>query len=109
MFDPTTFRGESATTERIDAHRATARRVLRELFEIDADTLGLSDATTLSDLSEHVPAGAAVVMTARAWAICVKERVFANFGIDCEVDEPLVELLVRLESAEHGIRFVSQN
>jgi len=104
MFDPMDSSTEVLSSERIDAHRATARRVLKALFELEAQNLQLSDATTLADF-----AGVLGVARAPAWAIRVKEQVYAHFGIDCEVDEPLVDMLVRLESAEHGVRLVRQD
>jgi len=104
MFDPMDSGTEVCSTERIDAHRATARRVLKALFELEAQHVQLSDATTLADF-----AGVLGVACARAWTIRVKEQVYAHFGIDCEVDEPLVDMLVRLESAEHGVRLVRQD
>lgn len=104
MYDASDFRTQGSSTERMDAHRATARRVLRELFGLDEQDVRLTDATTLSDFAGRVSNGAAASCSARAWAISVKERVYAQYGIDCEVDEPFVDLLVRLETAEHGVR-----
>ena len=104
MYDSSDLRNEGSSTERVDVHRTTARRVLRELFDLDERKVGLTDATTLSDFAGLVLNGAATSSSARAWAIGVKEQVYAHYGIDCEVDEPFVDLLVRLESAEHGVR-----
>lgn len=104
MYDSSDFRTEGSSTERVDAHRTTAHRVLRELFGLDERDVGLTDATTLSDFAQVVLNGAASGSSARAWAINVKEQVYAYYGIDCEVDEPFVDLLVRLETAEHGVR-----
>ena len=104
MYGSSDFRSEGPSTERMDAHRATARRVLRELFGLEEQDVGLTDATTLSDFAELVSKATAASCSIRAWAIGVKERVYAHYGIDCEVDEPFVDLLVRLETAEHGVR-----
>jgi len=104
MYGSNDLRAEGSSTERVDAHRLTARRVLRELFDLDEQGVGLTDATTLSDFARFALNGAATNASARAWAICVKEKVYAQYGIDCEIDEPLVDLLVRLETAEHGVR-----
>ncbi len=108
MYESSDFRTEGSSTERVDAHRTTARRVLRELFGLDERDLGLTDATTLSDFAQVVLNGAVTGPSARAWAIGVKEQVYAYYGIDCEVDEPFVDMLVRLETAEHGVRLTHQ-
>jgi len=108
MFDPKDSVTEASSTERMDAHRATARRVLNALFEVDAQDVPLTDATALSDFAGHSLTGASGTTSMSAWAIRVKEQVYAYFGIDCEVDEPLVDVLVRLETAEHGVRLVRQ-
>jgi len=108
MYVSTDSHIEGASTQRMDAHRATARRVLKELFDLEADAVDLTDATTLSDFAQNSATSAAASGSLRAWAIRVKEQVYAYFGIDCEVDEPLVDVLVRLEAAEHGVRFAHQ-
>jgi hypothetical protein len=108
MYVSSDFRTEGSSTERVDAHRLTARRVLRDLFGLEEQDVGLTDATTLSDFAKLALNGTATSSSARAWAIGVKEQVYAHYGIDCEVDEPFVDLLVRLESAEHGVRLTRQ-
>ena len=108
MYVPSDLRTEGSSTERVDAHRLTARRVLRDLFGLGEQDVGLTDATTLSDFAKIALNGAAAASSERAWAIRVKEQVYANYGIDCEVDEPFVDLLVRLETAEHGVRLSRQ-
>jgi len=109
MFDPESCRSEIASTELIDAFRGTARRVLKDLFDLDDQSVPLTDVTTLSDLSGRALVGTVGTLSSRAWAIQVKEQVYARYGISCEIDEPLVDLLVRLESADHGVRLVRQD
>ena len=108
MYDSSDLRIEGSSTERVNAHCSTARRVLKDLFGLEVQDVGLTDATTLSDFAKIVLNGAAATSSLRAWAIGVKEQVFAHYGIDCEVDEPFVDLLVRLETAEHGVRLTRQ-
>ena len=108
MFDLKDSVTEASSTERMDAHRATARRVLKALFDVDMQDAPLTDATALSDFAGHGLPGIPGTVSTSAWAIRVKEQVYAYFGIDCEVDEPLVDVLVRLETAEHGVRLVRQ-
>ncbi|SPE34558.1 hypothetical protein SBBP1_730052 [Burkholderiales bacterium] len=109
MFDPVSCTTQSASTELVDAFRGTAKRVLKDLFDLEPESIALSDVTTLSDLSGHAIVGMTGALSPRAWAIGVKEQVYARYGISCEVDEPLIDLLVRLETADHGVRLVRQD
>jgi Ribonuclease G/E len=104
MYSSRPSQSENPGAQAVDSHRGTAQRLLRDLFGLDLEHVLISDMTTLSDLVGHVLAGKDPAASARAWAIRVKEQVFAHFGIDCEADEPLLDLLVRLESAERGVR-----
>src|SRR5271169_474560 len=98
MYDPVASGTELASTELVDSLRGTAKRVLKDLFDLDVEGVVLSDVTTLSDLRGHALVGIAGAVSPRAWAISVKEQVFARYGISCEIDEPLIDLLVRLET-----------
>lgn len=97
MFEQASPGVAGAQRERVDAFRAGARRVLKDLFNLDADRVVLSDETTLLDLAEDA-AGV-------AGATRIKQLVYANYGITCEADEPLVDVLARLATAERGVRY----
>ena len=43
-------------------------------------------------------------LTPMGWRIRVRDRVFAYFGVTCDVDEPLSTLIARIELAERGVR-----
>lgn len=100
MFDLPPPHAETTPSERMDGYRQTARRVLKDLFNLEVSGLSLSDNTTLLDFAEDAVEDCDF---SRVWALCLKEQVYARYGIACEADEPLVDVLARLESAEHGV------
>jgi hypothetical protein len=86
--------------KRKPARPGTARRVLQQLFGIDPATIDESRA--LADFEGcNLPGGPA--LTPREWRIRVKDCVFACYGVDCDIDEPLSTLVARIELAEHGV------
>jgi hypothetical protein len=107
MFDRPPSHVDSTGNERMDAFRASARRVLMALFNLDVAGLAISDNTTLLDFAEDAAAEDACFL--RVWAECIKQQVLSHFGISCEAHEPLVDVLARIESAEHGERYSREN
>lgn len=93
-----------AVAARVEQFRAAARRVLRDLFNLDADSVAISDETTLLDFAQDEDCERADSEFAMIWGNCLKGQIFERYGINCEPDEPLVNLLARLETAEHGVR-----
>jgi hypothetical protein len=84
-----------------EARRGTARRVLRQLFGIDPAEI--DESGTLADFEGCKLPDTAMPLTGMGWRIRVKDRVFACFGVTCDVDEPLSTLITRIELAEHGV------
>jgi hypothetical protein len=99
MFDRPPTQIDAAGNERVDQFRGAAQRVLKELFNLDVAGTVISDNTTLLDFAEDAAEDACF---SRVWAECIKQQVFARFGIACEAHEPLVDVLARLETAERG-------
>jgi hypothetical protein len=93
-----------AVAGRVEQFRAAARRVLRDLFNLDADRCAISDETTLLDFAGEEDSGTPDIEYSMIWGNCLKNQIFERYGINCEPDEPLVNLLARLETAEHGVR-----
>ena len=83
------------------ARVGTARRVLQQLFGVEPATI--DESCALADFEGCNPPGAPV-LTPMAWRIWVKDRVFACYGVDCQIDEPLSTLVARIELAERGVR-----
>jgi hypothetical protein len=101
MFEVPTLERRAGAGERVDDFRASAQRVLKELFNVDIDGIVISDNTTLLDFAEDAAEDAGF---SRVWAECIKQEVFARYGITCEAHEPLVDVLARLETAERGVK-----
>jgi hypothetical protein len=79
---------------------ATARRVLQHLLGIEL--AAIDEACALADFEGcNLPDGPA--LTPMEWRIRVKERVFACYGVDCHIDEPLSTLAARIELTERGV------
>jgi hypothetical protein len=106
MLDSPTHPIDAPASERVDAFRGSAQRVLKELFNLDVTGIVISDNTTLLDFVEDAGEDACFY---RVWAECIKQQVFARFGIECEAHEPLVDVLARLETAERGIRYTRED
>jgi hypothetical protein len=85
-----------------EAHPATVRRVLQQLFHIDA--AAIDDAWTLGDFEGCNLPNVTEKLTRMGWRIRVRDRVFACFGVSCDIDEPLSDLAARIELAERGVR-----
>jgi len=84
-----------------EAQPSTVRRVLQQLFEIDATAI--DESWTLADFEGcHLP-DATEPLTRMGWRIRVQERVFACFGVTCDIDEPLSDLAARIDLAERGV------
>lgn len=85
-----------------EARAGTVRKVLQQLFDIDAVTVDESwaladfEGCNLPDVTEK--------LTRMGWRIRVQDRVFACFGVTCDIDEPLSDLVARIELAERGVR-----
>ena len=84
-----------------EARLSTARRVLQELFDVDLATI--DESGTLADYEGCDLPDVTEPLTRMAWRIRVKDRIFACFGVHCEIDEPLSTLLARIELAECGV------
>ena len=83
------------------ARPGTAHRVLQQILGIDL--AGINESCALADFEGcNLPDGPA--LTAMEWRIRVKERVYACYGVDCHIDEPLSTLAARIELAERGVR-----
>jgi hypothetical protein len=85
-----------------DARPSTARRVLQQLFDIDP--AAIDDAWTLADFEGCNLPAVSEPLTRMGWCIRVRDRVFACFGVTCDIDEPLSDLVARIELAERGVR-----
>jgi hypothetical protein len=85
-----------------EARPGTARRVLRQLFEIDLPAI--DESGSLADYEGCDLPDVTEPLSRMGWRIRVKDRVFSCFGVDCEIDEPLSTLLARIELAESGVR-----
>ena len=95
--------GVYARAPREDESRpATARLVLRQLF--DVDLAEIDESGTLADFEGCNLPYAAGPLTRMAWRIRVKDRVFSCFGVSCDIEEPLSTLIARIELAERGVR-----
>jgi len=79
-----------------------ARRILLALF--DEDDLPFGPATTLSDFVGERIAGGVAVDGGRAWCIAVKDRIYAHFGVHCEVDELIEVVCARIRASERNVR-----
>jgi hypothetical protein len=83
------------------ARSGTARRILRQLFGLEPSAI--DESCALVDFEgcslPHVPG----VLSPMEWRIHVKDRVYACYGVDCDVDEPLSTLVARVDLAEHGV------
>jgi len=80
----------------------TARRVLRQI--LDLDLAQIDESGTLADFEGCSLPDVAGPLTRMGWRIRVQDRVFACFGVTCDIDEPLSTLIARIELAEHGVR-----
>jgi hypothetical protein len=84
------------------AQPCTVGRVLQQLFQIDR--AAIDETWTLADFEGCKLPGVSEPLTAMGWRIRVRERVFTCFGVSCDIDEPLSDLVARIELAEHGVR-----
>jgi hypothetical protein len=85
-----------------EAHPGTARRVLQQLFEINPASI--DEAWTLADFEGCNLPGMTGPLTPMGWRIRVRDHVFTCFGVSCDIDEPLSDLVSRIEMAERGVR-----
>jgi len=85
-----------------DAQTSTVRRVLQQLFDIDPATI--DESWTLADFEGCNLPEVSEPLTRMGWRIRVRDRVFACFGVTCDIDEPLSDLVLRIEMAERGVR-----
>jgi hypothetical protein len=84
------------------AQGCTTRRVLQQLFDINPSAI--DESWTLSDFEGCKLPQVAEALTPMGWRIRVRDLVFAFFGVTCEIDEPLSDLVARIEMAERGVR-----
>ena len=92
----------SSRAAREDEAHDTTRRVLHQLFDIDP--LAIDDSWTLADFEGCNLPKVTEPLTRMGWRIRVQDRVFACFGVTCDIDEPLADLVARIEMAERGVR-----
>jgi hypothetical protein len=85
-----------------EAPLATARRVLQQLFDVNPATI--DESWTLADFEGCNLLGVSEPLTAMGWRIRAREQVFTCFGVSCDIDEPLSDLVTRIEMAERGVR-----
>jgi hypothetical protein len=86
-----------------DANRSSiARRVLRQLFEVDPEAI--DESGSLADFESCSLPGVDEPLTRMGWRIRVKDHIFSRFGVNCELDEPISTLVARIELAEGGVR-----
>jgi len=90
-------------TRQQSAWSTTARRVLRQLFEVDP--AAIDESRTLADFEGCELRGIAGPLTPIAWRILLKDRIFSCFGVNFDIDEPLSTLVARIELAERGVRY----
>lgn len=90
------------TVREDQARESTLRRVLLQLFEIESVTI--DETWTLADFEGCSLPSVAEPLTPMGWRIRVRDRVFAYFGVTCDIDEPLSNLVARIEMAERGVR-----
>ena len=84
-----------------EARPDTARRVLRQLF--DLDLAQIDESGTLADFEGCSLPDVAGPLTRMGWRIRVQDRVFSCFGVTCDIDEPISTLIARIELAERGV------
>ena len=75
--------------------------MLKEIFNLDDEAVEISEDTTFYDFAGE---GSQDPHYSLVWAECLKQEMFARYGITCEAHEPLIDLLARLECAERGVR-----
>jgi len=83
------------------ARSGTARRILNQLFGFEPPAI--DDSCALADFEGCSLPDAPGVLSPMEWRILVKDRVYACYGVDCDVDEPLSTLVARVDLAEHGV------
>jgi hypothetical protein len=92
-----------AQASRNDALRSgIARRVLQQLFELDV--AAVDDSDTLADFENCSLPGVVEPLTRMGWRIRVKDHIYSRFGVNCEIDEPISNLVARIHLAESGVR-----
>jgi hypothetical protein len=91
------------TARQQSAWTGTARRVLQQLFEVDP--AAIDESKTLADFEGCDLRDIAGPLTPMGWRIRLKDRIFACFGVNFDIDEPLSTLVARIELAEHGVRY----
>jgi len=79
---------------------STVSRVLAELFE--TDDFHVCDFAALRDFRGRRVRGSDAGQSGADWSVAVRDRIYARYGIECDLDEPLELLLARIEAAEHG-------
>jgi hypothetical protein len=94
---------DGAITRQQSAWSPTARRVLRQLFEVDP--AAIDESRTLADFEGCELRDIAGPLTPMAWRIRLKDRIFSCFGVNFDIDEPLSTLVARIELAERGVRY----
>lgn len=83
------------------ARTGTARRILQQLFGLEP--AAIDESSALADFEGCSLPDVPGVLSPMEWRILVKDRVFACYGVDCDVDEPLSTLVARVDLAEHGV------
>jgi ADP-ribose pyrophosphatase YjhB (NUDIX family) len=101
MFEATPHRPPAGAPERAQQLRQFAQRVLKEIFNLDAEGVEISEDTTFYDFAGE---GSQDPHYSLVWAECLKQEMFGRYGITCEAHEPVLDVLARLQCAEHGVR-----